>query len=430
MDVEELNREIKVLRVQVAELEAINRAKSAKADYKLDENIAFIDCVDKEIIWLKERYARSGERLQKARENFSRPIITEASHSELLRAVITYFVEEGTAEIFFSRQEDAISAVKIYNNVELDGKPMKIEMGTPVVMHPVAVADNIVWRGRMYGVPRNYCLIISDCEKRLQRALIFVGEIGGNDYNYAFFQGKQVEEISTYVPHVVRSITDTVQLPVYASRMLRSSNGWYWFDEISYMSSGSKTSATEHSTKRILNQKAFSLNVVHLEERHAAPMVGDALCFLFSVGPYPSNCSHSSNNKPGKPIAYLLFKIYGRISTVHAVSFLSDMKLGHYMKIPPRCMFTTQLVGTMIAGTINLSVAWWMLGNVENVGATGKALKDVVAAGIGGSFLGLLFVHTALQTDPEAITCVKGRQLRFLANADPIDVARTIAGLP
>lgn len=32
------------------------------------------------------------------------------------------------------------------------------------------------------------------------------------------------------------------------------------------------------------------------------------------------------------------------------------------------------------------------------VGATGKELKDVVAIGIGGSFLGPLFVHTALQT--------------------------------
>ncbi|KAF6171333.1 hypothetical protein GIB67_020400 [Kingdonia uniflora] len=50
-----------------------------------------------------------------------------------------------------------------------------------------------------------------DCEKRLQRALVFVGEIGVNDCNYAFFQGKQVEEISTNVPHVIRSITDGVQ---------------------------------------------------------------------------------------------------------------------------------------------------------------------------------------------------------------------------
>ncbi|KAK4342504.1 hypothetical protein RND71_038320 [Anisodus tanguticus] len=63
------------------------------------------------------------------------------------------------------------------------------------------------------------------------------------------------------------------------------------------------------------------------------------------------------------------------------------------------------------------------------VGVTGKTLKDVVAIGIGGSFLGPLFVHTALQTEAEAIECARGRQLRFLANVDPIDVARNITGL-
>ncbi|XXG45603.1 hypothetical protein AAC387_Pa02g0645 [Persea americana] len=63
------------------------------------------------------------------------------------------------------------------------------------------------------------------------------------------------------------------------------------------------------------------------------------------------------------------------------------------------------------------------------VGMTGKALKDVISVGIGGSFLGPLFVHTALQTDPEGIECARGRQLRFLANVDPVDVARSITGL-
>ncbi|XP_057469710.1 glucose-6-phosphate isomerase, cytosolic [Actinidia eriantha] len=63
------------------------------------------------------------------------------------------------------------------------------------------------------------------------------------------------------------------------------------------------------------------------------------------------------------------------------------------------------------------------------VGATGKALKDVISIGIGGSFLGPLFVHTALQTEPEAIECARGRQLHFLANVDPVDVARNITGM-
>ncbi|XP_030545425.1 glucose-6-phosphate isomerase, cytosolic [Rhodamnia argentea] len=63
------------------------------------------------------------------------------------------------------------------------------------------------------------------------------------------------------------------------------------------------------------------------------------------------------------------------------------------------------------------------------VGATGKVLKDVISVGIGGSFLGPLFVHTALQTEPEASEHARGRQLRFLANVDPIDAARNISGL-
>ncbi|KAG6477227.1 oligopeptide transporter 3-like [Zingiber officinale] len=70
---------------------------------------------------------------------------------------------------------------------------------------------------------------------------------------------------------------------------------------------------------------------------------------------------------PGKPIANLLFKIYGRISTVHALSFLADLKLGHYMKIPPRCMYIAQLVGTVVAAVVNLAVAWWMLENIANI---------------------------------------------------------------
>ncbi|KAF6173062.1 hypothetical protein GIB67_038872 [Kingdonia uniflora] len=97
---------------------------------------------------------------------------------------------------------------------------------------------------------------------------------------------------------------DLLELPVDASRMLRSSNGWYWFDENSYLSSRSKTSPTEHSTNRIFDQNIFSLNVVRLEERRAAPMVGDALCFLFSVGHYPSNSSHSSNYKLATWVRY------------------------------------------------------------------------------------------------------------------------------
>ncbi|XP_059460568.1 oligopeptide transporter 4-like [Corylus avellana] len=70
---------------------------------------------------------------------------------------------------------------------------------------------------------------------------------------------------------------------------------------------------------------------------------------------------------PGRPIANVCFKTYGYMSMSQAISFLGDFKLGHYMKIPPRSMFLVQFLGTIIAGTINLSVAWWLLTTVENI---------------------------------------------------------------
>ncbi|XP_043717237.1 GDSL esterase/lipase At5g03980-like isoform X2 [Telopea speciosissima] len=52
----------------------------------------------------------------------------------------------------------------------------------------------------------------TDCEEKLTRSIFFVGEIGGNDYNYGFFRGlKTMDEVQKIlVPHVVQSITRTV----------------------------------------------------------------------------------------------------------------------------------------------------------------------------------------------------------------------------
>ncbi|EFJ17229.1 hypothetical protein SELMODRAFT_179057 [Selaginella moellendorffii] len=70
---------------------------------------------------------------------------------------------------------------------------------------------------------------------------------------------------------------------------------------------------------------------------------------------------------PNRPVANVLFKTYGYISMTQAVSFLSDFKLGHYMKIPPRSMFTVQVLGTVIAATVNLSTAWWLLSSIKGI---------------------------------------------------------------
>ena len=63
------------------------------------------------------------------------------------------------------------------------------------------------------------------------------------------------------------------------------------------------------------------------------------------------------------------------------------------------------------------------------LGVTGKPLTDVVAIGIGGSYLGPEFVYEALKTDPTCAKAADGRRLRFLANVDPIDVTRALDDL-
>ncbi|CAI5724104.1 unnamed protein product [Peronospora destructor] len=63
------------------------------------------------------------------------------------------------------------------------------------------------------------------------------------------------------------------------------------------------------------------------------------------------------------------------------------------------------------------------------VGATGKKLKNVISVGIGGSYLGPEFVFEALRHEPVAKAAAEGRNLRFLANVDPVDVARATSGL-
>ncbi|KAJ7128729.1 OPT oligopeptide transporter [Mycena epipterygia] len=70
---------------------------------------------------------------------------------------------------------------------------------------------------------------------------------------------------------------------------------------------------------------------------------------------------------PGRPVAMMMFKTWGYITMAQALTFTSDFKLGHYMKIPPRIMFTSQVVATVIAGTTQLGVQAWMFTNIEGM---------------------------------------------------------------
>ncbi|KAG0029824.1 hypothetical protein BGZ82_007717 [Podila clonocystis] len=64
---------------------------------------------------------------------------------------------------------------------------------------------------------------------------------------------------------------------------------------------------------------------------------------------------------PGNPLTNATFKTYGYITNAQALSFVSNLKFGHYMKIPPRMMFAAQIWATIVAAVVNLLTATWLM---------------------------------------------------------------------
>jgi OPT family small oligopeptide transporter len=70
---------------------------------------------------------------------------------------------------------------------------------------------------------------------------------------------------------------------------------------------------------------------------------------------------------PGKPIGVMLFKVFSTITLGQAQLFSSDLKLAHYMKVPPKTAFTAQIVAAIWASFVQIAVMNWTLGNISDV---------------------------------------------------------------
>ncbi|KAF2689089.1 OPT family small oligopeptide transporter [Lentithecium fluviatile CBS 122367] len=70
---------------------------------------------------------------------------------------------------------------------------------------------------------------------------------------------------------------------------------------------------------------------------------------------------------PGKPIGVMLFKVYSTITLGQAQLFSSDLKLAHYMKVPPKTAFAAQIVAAIWASFVQIAVMNWTLGNIPDV---------------------------------------------------------------
>ena len=64
--------------------------------------------------------------------------------------------------------------------------------------------------------------------------------------------------------------------------------------------------------------------------------------------------------QPGA-LANLTFKVFGTNTLAQSLDLVSDLKLAHYMKIPPRSMFFCQLYGTLVAAVTNYAAFRFVL---------------------------------------------------------------------
>jgi OPT family small oligopeptide transporter len=77
---------------------------------------------------------------------------------------------------------------------------------------------------------------------------------------------------------------------------------------------------------------------------------------------------------PGRPVANMVFTTYAYISSAQGIKFSSDLKLGHYMKIPPRILFAVQLIATLVSSFTQIGVLNWMFAQIPGI-CTPQALN-------------------------------------------------------
>jgi OPT family small oligopeptide transporter len=71
--------------------------------------------------------------------------------------------------------------------------------------------------------------------------------------------------------------------------------------------------------------------------------------------------------QPGRPLAMMMFKTYGYISMAQALYFLQDLKMAHYMKVPPRTVFFAQCIATLWSSIVQVAVYDWAKGAIGSI---------------------------------------------------------------
>lgn len=94
----------------------------------------------------------------------------------------------------------------------------------------------------------------------------------------------------------------------------------------------------------------------------------------FSHHPRPIISEHATDHE--QRISQV-FVTYCYISSAQGIKFSSDLKLGHYMKIPPKLLFKVQLVATLVSSVVQIGVLNWMFAYIPNL-CTPEAINGLI----------------------------------------------------
>ncbi|OJJ48593.1 hypothetical protein ASPZODRAFT_61713 [Penicilliopsis zonata CBS 506.65] len=75
---------------------------------------------------------------------------------------------------------------------------------------------------------------------------------------------------------------------------------------------------------------------------------------------------------PGRPVGNMYFAAWSHNVIANTVNLSNDLKMGEYLKIPPRVMFLTQMYGTILGGFINYAVMISIVSGKRALLATGN----------------------------------------------------------
>ncbi|OTA85845.1 hypothetical protein M434DRAFT_82435 [Hypoxylon sp. CO27-5] len=192
---------------------------------------------------------------------------------------------------------------------------------------------------------------------------------------FAFVYGLSFASITSVLSHVYffhweeikHSVRGTLKLDIHA-RLMRAykDTPWYWWSAIVLIVFGMSVAMTEayHTGLPVYGiVLAFAIGAIYMVPCGMIQGVTNVNANQINVlsefiGGYMFQ---------GKPIANIVFKILSTDVVGQGLYFAADMKLGHYLKIPPRTLFFAQGLATILGALTQVGVTLWMLGNVPDI---------------------------------------------------------------